>query len=65
MVSVRSTKRVVAMAAATSGAAGSRYGRLKAHYDLLSSHLGVGDTLLPNTSYANFLKYVEIICLLN
>ena len=44
------------MAAATSGAVGSRYARLKAHYDLLSAHLGVGDSLLPNTSYANFLK---------
>ena len=44
------------MAAATSSAVGSRYARLQAHYDLLSSHLGIGDTLLPNTSYANFLK---------
>ena len=44
------------MAAAMSGAVGTRYARLKAHYDLLSAHLGVGDSLLPNTSYANFLK---------
>ena len=41
------------MAAATSTrVVGSRYARLKAHYDLLSAHLGVGDSLLPNTSYA-------------
>ena len=35
---------------------GQRYSRLQAHYDLLSSRLAGGQSLLPDTAYADFLK---------
>jgi hypothetical protein len=33
-----------------------RYKRLQAHYDALTTKAAAGDSLLPNTAYADFLK---------
>ena len=42
---------------ALAGAGGDeRYRKLKAHYSLLSSRATAGDSLLPDTAYADFLK---------
>ena len=36
--------------------AAQRYKKLQAHYSLLSSRAGAGDSLIPDTAYADFLK---------
>lgn len=41
----------------------SRYDKLQARYDLLTSKVASGESILPDTSYADFLKLVAIISL--
>ncbi len=41
-----------------SGSNTSRYDTLQARYDLLTTKAASGESILPNTTYADFLKYV-------